>query len=104
MKPGEAARDHPPLLAKTRAVSAPPTGDDRLDASLSQLAAVFVVVIAAVGEQTVGSLARGADPAGYRAIGSLPQHVLFLLVLSRSVSDVHRRARIPRRQKDAKGG
>lgn len=42
-------------------------GDDRLHASLSQLATVLVVVIAAVGEEAIGSLAGSADLAGHRA-------------------------------------
>jgi hypothetical protein len=65
VKPGEAALDHPSLPAQTRAVLGTSAGDDRLHTSLSQLAAVLVVVIAAVGEQAVGTLAGPTDLAGY---------------------------------------
>ena len=41
-------------------------GDDRLDAPFPELAAVFVVVVAAVGEQAVGALARPAELAANR--------------------------------------
>jgi hypothetical protein len=41
--------------------------DDRLDTSPSQLASVLVVVIAAVGEQAIGSLAGPAHLARHRA-------------------------------------
>jgi hypothetical protein len=67
VKPGEAALYYPPLLAEARAVLGATTGDDRLHASLSQLPAVLVVVIAPVGEQAIGSLAWPADLAGHRA-------------------------------------
>jgi hypothetical protein len=42
------------------------TGDNGLDPSSPELA-VFVVVIAAVGDHLIGVLARTADLAGYRA-------------------------------------
>lgn len=67
VKPGEAALDHPSFLAEARTVLGAATGDDRLHTSLSQLATVLVVVIAAVGEQAIGSLAGPTDLAGHRA-------------------------------------
>jgi hypothetical protein len=41
-------------------------GDQRLDATSPELASVLVVVIAPVGEQPIGALARAADLAGDR--------------------------------------
>jgi hypothetical protein len=46
-------------------VVGPATGDDRLDASLPDEAAVLVVVVAAVGDQRSRSAARPADPAAH---------------------------------------
>jgi len=42
------------------------TRDDRFDAARSELAAVLVVVVAAVGEQAVGALAWPADLPAHR--------------------------------------
>jgi hypothetical protein len=50
VQPGEAALDHPALLAQPGAVRDAAAGDARGDAALPKLAAVDVVVIAAVGE------------------------------------------------------
>jgi hypothetical protein len=60
----EAALDDPALAAEARAVRAAAAGDDRLDPARPEQAAVLVMVIAAVGEDTVGFLARPATLAG----------------------------------------
>jgi hypothetical protein len=39
-------------------------GDDRLDAARPEFAAVLVVVVAAVGDETLSALARAAGLAG----------------------------------------
>jgi hypothetical protein len=66
VQPGEGALHDPALGAKAGAVLLATPGDQRLDAAGSQLAAVLVVVIASVGEQTIGATAGTADPAGDR--------------------------------------
>ena len=57
VQPGEAALDHPALLAQSGAVGDATTGDPRSDAALPELSAVAVVVLAAVG----GQLAAAPD-------------------------------------------
>jgi hypothetical protein len=49
--PGEGPLDDPAQLAQAGAVLGVAPGDDGLDATLPQLAAVLVVVIAAVGDE-----------------------------------------------------
>lgn len=66
VEPGEAALHHPTLGAESRAVVLAAPGDQRLDASTPELAAVLVVVIAPVGKQPVGALAGTSDLAGDR--------------------------------------
>jgi hypothetical protein len=67
VKPGEAALDHPAFLAEARIVIGLAACDDRLHPSLSQLATVPVVVIAAIGEQAIRSPAGPTDLAGHRS-------------------------------------
>ena len=62
MEPGEGSFDDPAVAAEAGAVVGLATGDDRLDASLPEEAAVLVVVVAAVGDQRSRSAARPADP------------------------------------------
>jgi hypothetical protein len=62
----EGPLDHPPLAAQPRAVALAAPRDHRLDAAGPQLTAVLVVVIAAVGQQPLGALARPADLAAHR--------------------------------------
>jgi len=59
--PGEAAFDHPAPLAEAGAVLGLAPGDAAGDTALTQPAAVFGVVVAAVGDQQAGS---AAGPAG----------------------------------------
>src|ERR671938_424838 len=67
VQPGEAALDHPALLAQPGAVGDAAAGDPRGDAALAELAAVGVVVVAAVGEQLARSAAGpAASPADRR--------------------------------------
>jgi hypothetical protein len=63
VEPGEGSFDDPAVEAEAGAVVGLATGDDRLDASLPDEAAVLVVVVAAVGDQRSRSAARPADPA-----------------------------------------
>ena len=67
MQPGEGALDDPAQLAQAGAVLGVAPGDDRLDAPAPELAAVLVVVIAAVGDELLGALARPARLAADRA-------------------------------------
>jgi hypothetical protein len=62
----EAALDDPTLFSEAGAVGCSTAGDDRCDAERSQEPAVLVVVIAPVGQQPVGLLARASDLAGDR--------------------------------------
>ncbi len=57
VQPGEGPLDDPAAGAQAGAVLGAAASDDRLDASRPERAAVFVVVIAAIGEQAVGALA-----------------------------------------------
>ena len=66
VQPCEAALHYPALGAKPGAVLLAPPGDQWLDAPDPELAAVFVVVIAPVGEQPIRALAGTADLAGDR--------------------------------------
>ena len=66
VEPGEGALDDPALAAQPGAVVAAAPRDHRLDAAPAQLAAVLVVVIAAVSEQPLGTLARPTDLATHR--------------------------------------
>src|SRR4051794_41192092 len=74
VQPGEAALDHPALLAQPGAVRDAAAGDPRRDAAGAQLAAGDVVGIAAVGEQLTPS-PPGPPPAapGRRGRGGPPE-------------------------------
>lgn len=60
----EAALDDPTLAAETRAVCCAAAGDDGCDVERSEQPPVLVVVIATVGQQPVGLLARPSDLPG----------------------------------------
>jgi hypothetical protein len=62
----EATLDHPALTAQAGTVRDRAPGDEVLDVAGAQQAAVLVVVIAAVGQQQVGLLARPPHLAGDR--------------------------------------
>lgn len=66
MQPSEGAFDDPAGSAETGAVFGVSTGDLGSDPASSQLAAVLVVVIAAVGGHAFGSATWPADAATYR--------------------------------------
>ena len=67
--PGEGALDRPAVVAETGAVRGQAARDHGLDPALPDQAAVLVVVVAAVGEQAVGSLAGPAGAAADRHDG-----------------------------------
>ena len=64
VEPGDGALDHPAEDAQARAVRLASFGDHGSDAALPEQAAVLVVVVAAVGEECVGSVSGPADDAG----------------------------------------
>ena len=66
MEPGDGAFDDPPVDAEAGTVWDAAAGDHRFDAQRSDETAVFVVVVAAVAEQAVGSVAWPSDQAGDR--------------------------------------
>lgn len=66
VQPSEGALDDPAVAAEAGAVLGLAARDHGLDASLPDLAAVLVMVVAAVGEQPVGAAARAANEAAYR--------------------------------------
>jgi hypothetical protein len=49
------------------------TGDDRLDPSLANLLAVFVMVVAAIGVERIRTLGGGCPSAGSQAGGQVAQ-------------------------------
>ena len=61
--PGEAALDDPAPAAEPGAVLGLASGDTAGDAALAQPAAVFLVVVAAVGDEQVGPAAGSAGAA-----------------------------------------
>ena len=65
MQPGEGALDDPAGATQAGAVGGLPAGDLRLDAAPPQLTPVLVVVVAAVGRDTVGPLPWPADLAAH---------------------------------------
>lgn len=69
----KAAFDDPALAPEPRAVGDATLGDDGLDASGPEQPSVLDEVIAAVGEQAVGLLARAADLAGDGSSGEVIQ-------------------------------
>ena len=66
VEPGEGALDDPAVAAKPGAVLGLAARDLGCDAALAELAAATVVVVAAVGADTIGTAARPADLAAYR--------------------------------------
>jgi hypothetical protein len=66
VQPGEAALHDPALGAEPGAVVLTTPGDQGSDPAGPELTAVFVVVIAPVGEQLIGALTGTADLAGDR--------------------------------------
>ena len=66
MEPGEGAFDDPTLAAEPGAVFGFPSRDHRFDPALPDEAAVFVVVVAAVGDDAVWTPPRPADAAAHR--------------------------------------
>ena len=65
VQPAEGAFDDPAVTAEAGAVFGLATGDDGFDAALPEESSVFVVVVAAVGEQAVGAASGPADPAAH---------------------------------------
>ena len=65
VEPGEGALDDPAVAAEAGAVFGLAPGDLGPDPELAELAAVVVVVVAAVGDHTVGPAARPADNAAH---------------------------------------
>jgi hypothetical protein len=63
VQPCEGAFDDPAVAAEPRAVPAEAACDYWFDPARPELAAVGVMVIAAVGNDTIGSAARAAKPA-----------------------------------------
>ena len=63
VEPGESTLDHPADATKPGAVLGLAASDLRRDPALAQLPAVLVVVVAAVGGDAFGSLARPTGPA-----------------------------------------
>jgi len=65
MEPGEGALDDPAVAAEPGAVLALAAGDFGRNTPPTELAAVLVVVVAAIGGETLGTAPRTADPASY---------------------------------------
>jgi len=65
VKPGDRPLDNPAEGPQTGAVWLSPFGDRGPDSACPQEPAVLVVVVAAVGEEHVGSPARSADDSGH---------------------------------------
>ena len=66
VQPSEGAFDDPAVAAKPGAVLGLAAGDLVLDASLTELAAVLVVVVASIGSDAFGATAWPADLAAHR--------------------------------------
>jgi hypothetical protein len=66
VEPGEGALDDPADTAEPGAVLGLATSDLWCDVAGTEFAPVFVVVVAAVGGDPLGPLARPADRAAYR--------------------------------------
>jgi hypothetical protein len=75
VEPGEGAFDDPAVTAEPGAVVGLATGDHGFDTAFPDEAAVLVVVVAAIGEQRLGSLSGPADLAadGWDAVEELDQ-------------------------------
>ena len=65
VQPGEGAFDDPAVAAKSGPVAGVAAGDLRGDPALTELATVFVVVIAAVGANPFGTAARATAAAAH---------------------------------------
>lgn len=65
VQPSEGALDDPAVAAEAGAVLALAASDHRLDAALPDEASVLVVVVAAVGEQPLGSSPWPADATAH---------------------------------------
>ena len=63
VEPGEGAFDDPAVTAEAGAVCGLAARDHRFDPAFSEEPAVLVVVVAAVGEQRLGTTPGPADPA-----------------------------------------
>lgn len=66
VQPGEGALDDPAVAAEPGAVCGLAAGDLRSDPAPAQLAPVLVVVVTAVGAETVGAPSRTARLAAHR--------------------------------------
>jgi hypothetical protein len=66
VEPGEGAFDDPAVAADAGSVFGLAACDLSCDATLAELAAASVVVVAAIGADTIGSTAGSADFAAYR--------------------------------------
>ena len=66
VQPGEGALDDPACASEPGAVRALAAGDIGGDPPLAQLSPVFVVVVAAVGGDALGSPPRAADTTAHR--------------------------------------
>lgn len=69
VEPGEGAFDDPALATKTGAVRGETPGDERLDPACADEATVLVVVVAAIGEQQLGSPPGPSSSAAYGGDG-----------------------------------
>jgi hypothetical protein len=65
-EPGEGAFDDPAVASEPGAVAGVAAGDDRFDAAAPHEATVFVVVVAAIGEEGVRPAAWSAGTAAHR--------------------------------------
>ena len=66
VQPGEGTLDDPAVAAESGAVLGVAPRDLRSDAALTQLATATVVVVAAIGADTIGPASRPADLAANR--------------------------------------
>jgi hypothetical protein len=66
VQPGEGALDDPAVAAEAGAVFGMAAGDLRCDAASAELTAVAVVVVTAVGGETLRPAARPADTTAHR--------------------------------------
>src|SRR6266700_5986925 len=66
LEPGEGALDDPTITPEPGAVIGLVSRDQRCDSALADEPAVLVVVVAAIGDDTVGTPPGSADAAAYR--------------------------------------
>jgi hypothetical protein len=69
VEPGEGALDHPAVAAEAGAVCGLAAGDHGLDPTLAEFASVGLRVVAAVGDELVGTAAGAADDPPNRRDG-----------------------------------